>query len=258
MITRLALPLVAVSIFPTYHDVVARAASPVADVRFIEMSDLDSLLESHEAVVGFVVELSVAKEPAIDAAICCTHRVRPTTPIIACTTDCEDSEPLFVRAVQAGANHVVLYRVDNLERVVGEALGPSLLSPVCADATHHALPWIPPRAHPIITYCTMNAQLRPTVSVAAAALRVSERSLYRLLRNLALPTPEATIGWCRLFVAAQMAALGEPIQHIADTLGFCSGSAFHDMLRRYSGLTSAALRDSRAVARLAQLYCAAR
>jgi AraC-like DNA-binding protein len=208
--------------------------------------------------VGFVVELSVMKEADGDSTICCAHRSRPTTPIIACATGDEDAARLFVRAVQAGANHVALYGVDDLQRVVVEALGPSLKLPVCAEAAHQALPWIPPLAHPVITYCTMNAQRRPTVSVTAEALRVSERSLYRLLHDLALPTPEATIGWCRLFVATQMTAIGEPINHVAATLGFGSGSAFRDSLRRYAGLTPAAIRDSGIVVRLARSYCAAR
>ena len=56
MITPITSPLVAVSIQPTQREAVARAASPVAHVKFIDACELDSLLERHEAAVGFVVE----------------------------------------------------------------------------------------------------------------------------------------------------------------------------------------------------------
>jgi transcriptional regulator GlxA family with amidase domain len=104
----------------------------------------------------------------------------------------------------------------------------------------------------------MGAASRLTVTGVAEALRVSERTLYRLMRALRLPTPEATIGWGRLFVATHMIATSQQhIEHVAEVLGFGSGSQLRNMFKRYTGLTLAAVHEAQPVPRLAQLYCAA-
>lgn len=258
MITCIASPLVALGIEPEGQGAMTRATSSVADVAFLDLPQLSEWLVERRAVAGFLVALSAVGRRDREIAIRQARQARPATPIIACAAPNECSATLFVRAVQSGADHLTLDTPDDIERAIARALGIAMAAPDCADAAYRAVPWVPPLAQPMIAYCTMQATRRPTVARAAAALGVSERSLYRLFGGLGLPTPEATIGWCRLFVAAHMMDTGDrPVDAIAATLGFGSGSSLRNMFKRYTGLTLAAIDDRGGVARLARQYSAA-
>lgn len=257
MTTRVTSPLVAINIRGEHRDAVSRAALPITDVAFIDAGEVAPLLASRQPVAGFLIELSIDKPAAIDAVIQETRGARPATPIVACAPD-EDSAPLFVRAVQAGADYVSLFGFEELERGVRTAFAGTLMAPMHAEAAHRALPWIPSPAQPLISCCTMGAASRLTVTMVAEALRVSDRTLYRRMRGLHLPTPEATIGWCRLFVATHMiATTHQPVERVAEALGFGSGSQLRNMFRRYTGVSLAAVHEAQPVPRLAQLYCTA-
>jgi AraC-like DNA-binding protein len=259
MVTRITSPLVAVSVQREHHDCVTRAAFPFAAVTFMDIGELAAFLENRRAAAAFFIALSVDMPHLVAKAIRIVRDARPATPIIACATLHSESTHLMVRAVRAGADHVTLQRFDDLERAMRTVLGVALASPISAETLHRALPWIPPGAHGTVAYCIMNATHRPTVATVADALRVSERSLHRLLGTLALPTPESTINWCRLLVAAHMMTLGgQSIERVAGTLGFGTGSGLRSMLRRYTELRVTDLRGPDAVERLAQLYCVSR
>lgn len=90
--------------------------------------------------------------------------------------------------------YVSLLGFESLERGVRTALAATLTAPMHAEAAHRALPWIPSPEQPLISWCTMGATSRLTVTMVAEALRVSDRTLYRLMRGLHLPTPEARSG----------------------------------------------------------------
>jgi AraC-like DNA-binding protein len=256
MMMRITSPLVAINIHSEHRDAVSRAALPITDVSFIDAGELGPLLANRQPVAGFLIELSTDRPADTDAMIQETREARPATPIVACAAPHEDSAPLFVRAVQAGADYVSLFRFEDLERGVRTAFAATLTAPMHAEAAHRVLPWIPSPAQPLISWCTMGAASRLTVTMAAETLRVSDRTLYRLMRGLHLPTPEATIGWCRLFVATHMIATRhQHVERVAEALGFGSGSQLRNMFKRYTGLTLAAVHDAQPVAWLAQLYC---
>lgn len=231
------------------------AASSVAHVAFLDWPQLTVWLAERRAVAGFLVALSTRGDS--DTAIRQARGARPATPIIACAAPDPCSAGLFVRAVQAGADHVALNSADEIQHTVERVFAEAMQAPECADAAHRALPWIPALAQPMVAYCTMSARRRPTVVDVAAALGVSERSLYRLLGGLQLPTPETTIGWCRLFVAAQMIESGRSIDTVAISLGFGSGSSLRNMFKRYTDRTLATIDGPSAVAHLAREYGAA-
>lgn len=103
---------------------------------------------------------------------------------------------------------------------------------------------LPPDTVPFVQFCLERAWLKPTVTEAAMYLGVHRKTLvYRLSRSV-LPPPSAIVGWCRLFVAAQM--LEDPsrsVNHVALALDFSSSAALRGMLRRYTGLRPHDVRD---------------
>jgi AraC-like DNA-binding protein len=255
MITHPRLPLVAVNVQREYEHVVAQSLSSLVTIEFLASSELDHFLATRRTAIGFLVALARSRRSDVDRTIRQVRLACPVVPIIACAEVDEACAALVVCAIQAGADHLALRGFDDLRPVLRHALGDPLLTSACAETLGLVLPWVPADAHRVVSYGTMHAPRQLSVAELCEGVGVSERSLHRLLHNLALPTPASTISWCRLFVAAHMmAARQSPTERVAGALGFGSGSGLRNMLRRYTGLTPVAARDPQVVARLAQLY----
>lgn len=251
--------LVAVNVYPEHRAQVARAVWPFARIAFLDYWDIDHHLRDPDLDnVTYLVSLNPASRTEIEDVIREIRQARPITPIIAYATIADNWATQLVRAIQAGANHLALREFDDLERVMSQISLDARLMPACADTLKLVLPWVPEPAHSLIGLCTMRAPRMLSVEDVANTIGTSKRSLHRQLRSLALPTPESTISWCRLFVAVYLIALKrERTDHVAGALGFRSGSGLRNMLRRYTGCTPAATSDPDAVSRLARLYCVA-
>jgi AraC-like DNA-binding protein len=256
MSVSIASSLVAVNVFPEHRAPIASAVSPYAQIAFLDYWDIDRhLREDDHGDVTYLVSLHPSQRSQIEDVIREIRRARPITPIIAYATILDDWAAQAVRAVQAGANHLALRGFDDLQRVMMQVSVDTRLVPACADTLKLVLPWVPEAAHTVVGLCTMRAPRTLSVRDVAHTIGTSKRSLHRQLHALGLPTPESTISWCRLFVAVYLIALKrERVNHVAGALGFRSGSALRNMLRRYTGWTPMATRDPDAVSRLARLY----
>ena len=260
MSVRVASSLVAVNVYPEHRARVARAVWPIARVAFLDYWNIDRHLreDASDTDVTYLVSLYPAMRGAIEDVIREIRHARPVTPIIAYATIAEDWATHSVRAIQAGANHLAVRELDDLQRLMMRLALDARLMPVCADTLKLVLPWVPEPAHTVVGLCTMRAPSTLSVHDVARTIGLSKRSLHRQLRSLALPTPESTISWCRLFVAAYLIALErQPVDHVASALGFRTGAGLRNMLRRYTGRTPTAIRDPDAVSRLARQYCEA-
>jgi AraC-like DNA-binding protein len=259
MSVRLASSLVAVNVYPEHRAHIARAVWPVSRIAFLNYWDIDRHLRHPDAAgATYLVSLNPMSRSEIVDVIREIRRARPVTPIIAYATLLDDWAVEAVRAIQAGANHLALRGFDDLRRIMLHVNADAQLVPACADTLKMVLPWVPQPAHTVVGLCTMRAASTLSVNDVAHTIGTSKRSLHRQLHMLGLPTPESTISWCRLFVAAYLFALKrEPVDHVAGALGFRSGAGLRNMLRRYTGCTPTATSDPDAVSRLARLYRAA-
>ncbi len=101
----------------------------------------------------------------------------------------------------------------------------------------------PDRVRPIVAYGLTNANEPMTVDAAARALGLHRKTLAERCALSGMPSPQQVLGWCRLLAAAVLLEdRGRPVEHVAAELNFPSGAAFRNMLKRYTGLTPAALR----------------
>ena len=251
--------LVAVNVFPEHRAHVASAVWPNARIAFVDYWEIDRHLhEPDDAHIAYLVSLNPGPRSQLEDVIRVIRQARPVTPIIAYATVLDDWAGQAVRAVHAGASHLAVRGFDDLQRLMMQVNTGAHLVSACAKTLKLVLPWVPQPAHTVVGLCTMRAPTTLSVNDLAHTIGKSKRSLHRQMHALSLPTPESTIGWCRLFVAVYLIARErESVNHIAGALGFGSGAGLRNLLRRYTGHTPAAARDPDAVSRLARLYCKA-
>jgi len=116
-------------------------------------------------------------------------------------------------------------------------------------------PVTPERVRPIVAYGLRHSHESLTVDAVARALGMHRKTLAeRCSLSGSLP-PQLMLGWCRLLAAAVLLEdRGRLVDHIALELDFASGTAFRNMLKRYTGLSPAELRAKGPIAELSRQF----
>ncbi len=116
-------------------------------------------------------------------------------------------------------------------------------------------PVTPERVRPIVAYGLRHSHEPLTVDAVARALGLHRKTLAeRCSLSGSLP-PQLMLGWCRLLAAAVLLEdRGRLVDHIALELDFASGTAFRNMLKRYTGLSPAELRAKGPMAELSRQF----
>jgi AraC-like DNA-binding protein len=98
---------------------------------------------------------------------------------------------------------------------------------------------------PILRYCLEQGRRALTVEQVAQALHVHRKTLVDRLTAAGFPSPSALISWSRLMVAARlMEDPGRSIEQVALVLDFPSGTSMRNMVKRYTGLRPAEIREN--------------
>ena len=145
--------------------------------------------------------------------------------------------------VRAGADEVLLGGVDDT-RAALQRLLLHAASTRSGDGALEALRGVvPDAAEPVLAYCLTHADRPLTVDEMARGLGVHRKTLCNRTLAAGLPAPSVLISWCRLLHAARLLDDAErSVERIALLLGFGSGTALRNMLRRYTGLRPTELR----------------
>jgi AraC-like DNA-binding protein len=102
---------------------------------------------------------------------------------------------------------------------------------------------VPIEVRALLRFALANAQRRVHVTDMAQALNLHRRTLSARSRNVRYPSPSALIAWARLLIATDiMMSMAATADRAAVMAGFGSGTAFRNMLRRYTGLRPAEVR----------------
>jgi AraC-like DNA-binding protein len=175
------------------------------------------------------------------------RQVRDRLPSVPIAIYCEltaDAVREVVPLTKAGADEVIFHAADDH----AAALWSRLLVSVSRHAADEALAalhsQLSPAAEPVISYCLTRAEAGISVAEVAEALQVHRKTLVNRMAAAGLPAPACLISWCRLLLAARL--LEEPgraVEQVALKLGFGSGAALRNMLRRYTGLRPSELRE---------------
>jgi AraC-like DNA-binding protein len=123
---------------------------------------------------------------------------------------------------------------------------------------HHLDPRLPPRVRPLIEYCLMNPEHAHSVDHVARALALNRKTLANHCRAAGFPPPGAVIAWCLiLLTTALLVSPGITVERVAMQLDFPSATALRNMLKRYTGLRPADLRNATALGTLCTRFLAA-
>jgi len=168
----------------------------------------------------------------------------PSVPIAIYCTLTADAVREIVALTKSGADEVIFRTADDH----AAALWPRLLISInrraadeALDALHSVLPT---GIEPIISYCLDRAETGVSVAEVAAAFHVHRKTLVNRMAAAGFPAPACLISWCRLLLAARLLEdPGRAVEQVALELGFGSGAALRNMLRRYTGLRPSELRE---------------
>jgi AraC-like DNA-binding protein len=156
--------------------------------------------------------------------------------------------PSMVDVVRAGATGLVLRGIDDAPRTIRVALE-SARRKSTAERIHDEVSLhLPVAAHPLLRYAISRAGDDPSVDDAAAALGVDRKTLFNWLRQCGDVRPREFINWIRLaIVAGMLEDPGRSAEQAALEAGFTSGTAFRNMLQRYTGLRTSEIRGEGAL-----------
>lgn len=180
-----------------------------------------------------------------DGLIATLRHDRPAIPVIAYCAPALDATADIHAAARAGASALLFRGVDD----VGMALRSALLSARDDCAAQRVLRelagLVPDPVRPILEHCLGHARTPLTVHGVARALGVHRKTLVSRLAHAGLPGPRAVIGWSRLLIVAHaLEDPGLPVERVALEFEFPSSTALRNILRRYTGLRPAEVREN--------------
>jgi AraC-like DNA-binding protein len=110
---------------------------------------------------------------------------------------------------------------------------------------------VPEQAQDIVAWCLDEGGRRCTVNALASELGVHRRTIVKRLRSAGVVPASELISWARLIHAVSaLRDEGRRVEEVALTLGFGSGSALRNMLRRYAGVRPNDLRGTEGLTQL--------
>lgn len=202
-----------------------------------------AIFDLHEdvACAAAILEDVPTQFPSV-ATVCMTSRVRV------------NPEELL-RVARAGV-HAVLFEEDRRFPLLVRSALTAAVTRHRSDRVWGAIaPETPARVRPLVAYGLKNSYQHLSVDVAARALGLHRKTLAERCAVAGAPPPQQVLGWCRMLAAAILLEEdGRAVDHVAAELGFASGAAFRNMLKRYTGLNPAELRARGTVTEVARQF----
>lgn len=221
-----------------------RTAVEAVGVPFIAATPAE-LLEAliHHSVGAVLVEPYDAAGATTDSLIRVIRQDYPSLPVLVyCDLTAEHMRVVPV-LVRAGADALVLRGIDDMRSAFRRALLKSTSARAAAEALTALSAIVPKTAEPLLAYCLTQSDHPLTVDQVARDLGVHRKTLCNRAVAAGLPTPSSLISWCRLLHAAKLLDdSSRSVERTALILGFGSGTALRNMLRRYTGLRPRELR----------------
>ncbi len=222
----------------------ATAVRGEARVRFCEsQAEVRSVIERGEATVC-VVDV---KDQNGDVTLHLVRTLRddfPTVPVLLYLRMSPSSSRYLLDFARAGVNDIILHDIDDVRGSISTALRSAAQHCSTHQIVEELRPLVPTNVLPLLSYCIHNGGSSLTVESVASALNVHRKTLVSRLSGAGLPTPSAVIGWCRLLVCGRaLEDKGRTIEQVALMHNFPSGSSLSNMVKRYTGLRTAEVRE---------------
>lgn len=169
----------------------------------------------------------------------------PTLPLLAYCALASSGSGAVVDVVRAGASGLVIRGVDDSRHAMRSAIQSAQQGSVVHRIVSLVSPHLPPVAAPLLRYALSRAVDDPSVADAARELGVDRKTLFNWLRPCGSVGPREFINWVRLAMAVGMLEDSRrTTEQVALAMGFASGTAFRNMLRRYADARSSDVRGA--------------
>jgi AraC-like DNA-binding protein len=236
---------------------VAAGAHPWFTVRHHTSVDqlFDTLRTVDVALV--VIDAADAQCRSMASVIATIRQSFPTIPVLAYCAMTGGRSSTVVDAVRAGATGLLLRGIDDARHAMRAAITSARRASVAQRVHDEVALHLPAVAHPLLLYAVTRSIDDPSVKDAAASLGVDRKTLFNWLRNAGGVRPREFINWVRLsIVVGLLEDPGRTAEQVALQVGFSSGTAFRNMLQRYTGLSSSKMRGEHGLARILALFLA--
>ena len=158
-----------------------------------------------------------------------------------------DPRALHVDALRelarAGVHELVFREVDDSPAFLAKKFSLGEETRAAAAVLARLASILPTRLLAIADYALNFPRESHSVTTVASALGISRKTLTNWCARENCPPPGILITWCRLLLAAELLqASRRPVERIAHSLEFASGSAFRNLCHRYLARRPTALR----------------
>ena len=217
----------------------------LAEIDFFErVSDLLAALARHR-MAAVIVQPCDRDGTRTEEAVRAIRAGYPSVAVIAYLPPGGACSADILALARAGIHGLVLRGVDDVGVALRAALASAARRSIAERVLREVAPFVAPGAVPVLRYCLEHAANAPTVVEVARALGVHRKTLVNRMCGAALPAPRALLAWCRLLLAADVLEdHARPVEQVALALDFPSGTAFRNMLRRYTGLGPRDVREN--------------
>lgn len=203
------------------------------------------LLEALERSSVVLVVLEAADEQGVSQASL-VAAIRSRCERIAILAVCDlnrGHSQLVVDIVRAGASGLLFRGIDDSRLAIRIAIQTAVRSSVAERIHSELCGAVPAIAAPLLRYALVHAADEPSVSRAAKAMGVNRKTLFNWLQQTGGIGPREFLNWIRLALAVgALEDTDRSAEQVALELGFASGTSFRNMLQRYTGLTTTAIR----------------
>lgn len=179
----------------------------------------------------------------------------PSVPILAYCSLSANASAAVLDVARAGVTGLVFRGVDDVGFAMRAAIRSACQRSIAERVYREVVPYLPIGAHPFLRYAVSRAADDPTVDDAATSLGVDRKTLRNRLHHRVGLGPREFINWVRLTIGVGM--LEDPhrtAEHVALELGFPSGTAFRNMLQRYTGVNCSEIRGAAGLERVLALF----
>jgi hypothetical protein len=217
-----------------FRDAFGTAFVPIAQVK-----ELDRLIPGH--LIDLIV-VSPWDSTGIRVAPILGRSASRYRPLIAAYVDQRITALRELSALfRAGATEVILRGEDDSPAALKALRDRSGIAAVASEAMDIAAAVAPPSWLPLLQHYFAEA-CGAALSNASPTLRRTGRALSRLAYRAGVPGVRQTRSLCRLVVATGlMLRTGESVERAALRLGYESGPALHNLLRRHAGVRATTL-----------------
>lgn len=191
---------------------------------------------SVDPIIAVIAEPRDADGVPSAPALARLHALRPGLSLVGyCDAGHEYSSDILELAI-AGVHELMFRRLDESRHVLASVLARATHATAAEHVLAIVLPQLPAAAATYVGYCVHHAREDFDVEQLAAAFGLHRKTLGIRCREAGLPTPNALIAWCRLFVVAHLLAEGDRlVDDVALALDFPSPGALRNLVKRYTG-----------------------